>query len=42
MANPVFLSEPEPETVQEPVHNVPEQLQETTKHHKPVVNFTEP
>ena len=42
MANPVFLSEPEPETVQEPVHNVPEQLQETTKHHTPVVNFTEP
>ena len=32
MTDPVFLSEPEPETVLEPVHNVPEQLQETTKH----------
>ena len=43
MANPVSLSEPEPEIVLEPVHNVPpEQLQETTKHQTTVVNFTEP
>ena len=42
MTDPVSLSEPEPETVLEPVHNVPEQLQETTKHQTTVVNFTEP
>ena len=42
MADPVSLSEPEPEIVLEPVHNVPEQLQETTKHQTTVVNFTEP
>ena len=41
-ADPVSLSEPEPETVLEPVHNVSEQLQETTKHQTTVVNFTEP
>ena len=42
MADPVSLSEPEPEIVLEPVHNVPEQLQETTKHQTTVVNFTGP
>ena len=42
MADLVFLSEPEPEVVLEPVHNEPEQLQETTTHQTPVVNFTEP
>ena len=42
MADPVSLSEPEPETVLEPVHNVSEQLQETTNHQTTVVNFTEP
>jgi hypothetical protein len=41
-ADPVSLSEPEPETVLEPVHNVSEQLQETTNHQTTVVNFTEP
>ena len=41
MADPVSLSEPETEILLEPVHNVPEQLQETTKHQTTVVNFTE-
>ena len=42
MADPVSLSEPETEILLEPVHNVPEQLQETTKRQTTVVNFTEP
>ena len=42
MADPVSLSEPETEIVLETVHDVPEQLQETTKHQTTVVNFTEP